>query len=127
MAADFERLQRWKQVDGGQAAGDAFSVYHTWDLSGGKVKYTSGFPVSALPEDIPADFVIGEIPELPTFAIEHVGPYRHLPNAWSVGMQLARSREFRQNKGYPPFEVYVAPSGSTPEAEQRVLVHFPAN
>jgi hypothetical protein len=43
-------------------------------LPRGKVKYTSGFPILAMPDDVPADFVIGEIPKLPTFAIEHVGP-----------------------------------------------------
>lgn len=127
MAADFQRLQKWKETDGSGASGEAFSLYHTWDLPRGKVKYTSGFPIAAMPADVPADFVIGEIPKLPTFAIEHVGPYRHLGNAWSVGMQLARSREFRQSKSHPPFEVYTTPLGSTPETEQRVLVHFPAS
>jgi len=126
MAADFDKLRRWKDTGGAVASDEAFSVYHTWDLAGGRVKYTSGYPVSAPAQGLPDGFVTGEIPKLSTFVIEHVGPYRHLANAWSVGMQLARNRTFRQSKSYPPFEIYSTPPGTVPENQQRVAVHFPA-
>ena len=125
MHADFEKLREWQRTNHTQTAGSAFSIYHTWDLPGAKVKYTSGYPVVAPAIDLPPGLVAGVIPRLSTFKIEHVGSYRHLGNAWSAGMQLARSRVFRQSKSFPPFELYETLPGSVPESQQRVALHFP--
>ena len=67
----------------------------------------------------------GELPSLRTHVVTHVGPYRHLGNAWSTAMQMARGKELLQSKKHPPFESYVDSPEETAERDLRVDVHIP--
>ncbi len=129
MAEDFERLQRWLESSGNRPAADAFSIYRKWDLSKGRAEYTCGIPLQSLPDDLPSTFVTGEIPKLRTHVLEHIGPYRHLGNAWSTGMQMGRGKEIRVSKAHKPFETYqLDPDGTLPgkasNVDTRTAIHF---
>lgn len=129
MSADFKKLQSWYEQAGEKPSGDAFSIYRKWDLSRGKVKYTSGIPLDSAPGDLPSGLESGSIPRLKTYVLEHVGPYRHLGNAWSTGMQMGRGKEFTQSKQHTPFETYplgvdgILPGGDSDE-NTRTSIHF---
>lgn len=123
MSADFKRLFEWRKDAEVEPAGDPFAVYEKWDVGAGRVTYVAGFPVSGATPTA-AGFVSGTIPPLVTYALAHVGEYKHLGNAWSTGMQMARGKKFRQGK-HPPFETYPTLPGSVPDHEQRVEIHFP--
>ena len=125
MSADFERLRAWQTETNTELSGDAFSIYKKWDLTGGRVHYLSGLAVKSLPQDIPAGFTTGSIPNLKTYVVHHVGAYEHLGNAWSAGMNLARSQVFAQTKAHPPFETYGTLPGDVNERGHRVSIHFP--
>lgn len=125
MSADFDRLAAWAKESKVEVSASPFSVYHKWDFSRGKCKYTSGYPVKALPSSIPDGMTTGELQPVRVYQIAHKGAYRHVGNAWSAGMQMAQSKEFVQNKSSPPFEVYVTKPGEVAESDQEVLVCFP--
>ncbi len=129
MAEDFKRLQQWLESSGNKASADAFSIYRKWDLSKGRAQYTCGIPLANLPSDVAAPFVTGEIPALKTHVLDHVGPYRHLGNAWSTGMQMARGKEIRVSKAHKPFETYAlnadgALPGKASDKDTRTSLHF---
>jgi uncharacterized protein YndB with AHSA1/START domain/predicted transcriptional regulator YdeE len=128
MSADFKKLQEWQRHAGVKPAGDAFSTYLKWDLARGRVKYTSGVPVDSVPENLPGPLESGEIPKLKTYVLDHVGPYRHLGNAWSTGMQMGRAKEFRTSKAFTPFEIYPSMADGTlpgtSDENTRTSIHF---
>jgi uncharacterized protein YndB with AHSA1/START domain/predicted transcriptional regulator YdeE len=118
MSADFDKLREWQASAGIRAAADPFTTYRKWELAKGRVSYTCGIPVETLPANLPASLETGEIPQLKTYVLEHVGPYRHLGNAWSAGMQMGRGKEFRPSKAHAPFEVYpLAADGGLPSGD----------
>lgn len=125
MSADFERLANWAKTSNMDVSASPFSVYHKWNFSQGTCKYTSGYPVKALPGSIPEGLETGTVPEVRVYQIAHKGAYRHVGNAWSAGMQMIQCKELRQSKAYPPFELYTTKPGEGPESEQEVLVSFP--
>src|SRR5690606_31710778 len=130
MSADFERLRGWAASCAAKSAGDWFSTYRKWDLANGRVRYTVGLPVAVPPAEVSTPFEVGQIPELQAFVLVHTGPYRHLGNAWSLGMQMGRGKEFRVSKAHPPFETYPAgaegtPPGAHSDETTRTLIHFP--
>ncbi|MCB1224350.1 MAG: SRPBCC family protein [Verrucomicrobiales bacterium] len=125
MQADFDRLHQWLEGTEAVPAGPPISMYHRWDLKRRVTEYTTAFPLEKKPGTLPPGFVQLEVPACRTFAIEHIGAYRHLGNAWSAGMMRARSKVFRQSKTIHPFECYLTKPGTAEEAEIRSVVHFP--
>ena len=127
MSKDFEKLMtlyhnQWKSYQ----AGPAFTLYHKWDMVGKKVKYTSAVPLTAIPGDLPADFIQGKLPEMAVYSVLHQGPYRHVGNAWSAGMMHMRNKKFKPIKKQAPFEVYWNSPKDTPELELKSEILFPA-
>ncbi len=114
MKGDFEKLHEFiSEKD--FVNGMPFSIYHKWEFVKGNVEYTSGVPVSRVPDDLPNYFIVGEIPSTPAHIVRHTGPYEHLGNAWSTQMMYERGKVFKQNKKIHPFEVYVSdPSAVAP-------------
>lgn len=107
------------------ASGKAFSIYHKYDLSKGVVEYTIGIPITSPPSSIPPELTPGDFRSCNTYAVEHLGPYRHLGNAWSGGIMHTRAKVFKQARGIHPFEVYHNNPNETPENELLTTVHFP--
>lgn len=130
MSGDFQKLAAWQKESSLVPSADPFCTYRKWDLSKGRVKYTCGVPVASSPATVPDGFETGRIPPLKTYVLDHVGPYRHLGNAWSAGMQMQQAKEFRSSKVFTPFETYsLRPDGSLPGKDSdettRTSIHFP--
>lgn len=124
MEADFSKL--WEAVGDQKEliAGEAFSIYHKWDLVKGKVSYTSGIPVSRIPESLAPDMITGELPQMKTYTLRHIGPYLHLGNAWTTIQMMLRGKEFKAVKGAHPFETYVNSPSEVPQNELITDIHF---
>lgn len=125
MSDDFIRLSAWAKETSTQLSDKALSVYHKWDLATGTCRYTSAYPVDEAPSTLPPGFEAGQVPSLRVWQIQHKGSYKHLGNAWSTGMQMARGKEFRVSKAFPPFERYVTMPGEVSEEKQEVMICFP--
>lgn len=125
MPDDFIKLGAWAKETSTQFSDKGMSVYHEWDMAKGTCRYTTAFPVDEAPSTLPPGFESGKMPALKVWQIKHTGSFRHLGNAWNTGMIMARSKEFRVNKEFPPFERYITMPGEVSEEKQEVLVCFP--
>ncbi|MFY0599510.1 MAG: SRPBCC family protein [Cyclobacteriaceae bacterium] len=105
-------------------AGLPFSIYHKWEMVKRKVSYTIGVPLSEIPEGISGDFISGKIPELSVYTLRHIGPYKHLGNAWSTLYNMERGKEFKHDKAHHPFETYVNDPSEVSENELITDIHF---
>lgn len=125
MDKDHGRLKEFFSETGLKPCGPSFSIYHSWNMVKGTTDYTLGFPIETRPTQIPPGFTAGELPSVPTYAIRHTGPYRHLGNAWASGMMHERARLFQQDKKIPPFEIYENSPDDVPESDVVTTIHFP--
>jgi len=125
MSEDFKKITKWSNENKDRIAGIPFSIYHKWDFSKGIAEYTSGTPVKEFPENPGAEFITGEISATKVYTIKHIGPYRHLGNAWSAGQNLMRNKVFKASKRIPPFEVYESNPMTTDENELVTEINFP--
>lgn len=125
MKADFERLAQWFKDSNIEIAEKPFAVYHRFHLSKGTTEFTTGYPVKAVPENLPEGFVSAELAACPVYRVKHTGPYHHLGNAWSSGMMRAQAKVFRQNKKIPAFEIYESDPSTTKEEDTVTMIHFP--
>ncbi len=125
MKEDFSKLNAFIQNHEGVAAGVPFSIYHKWDPVKNEVKYTSGFPVTAIPKDLGGEMVTGNIPQHKVYAIEHKGPYDHLGNAWSSLYSMERNKEIKCHKQIHPYEVYLNNPHEVEPNELITEVRFP--
>ncbi len=125
MGADFQKIEPWVNEQKLDASNPPFSIYEKWNMSKSDVRYSVGVPVPEVPAELPEGFISGKIPEGKIFVIKHTGPYRHLGNAWSLGMILSRNKKFRPRKGAYPFELYVSDPRKTDEKDLVVHICFP--
>jgi uncharacterized protein YndB with AHSA1/START domain/predicted transcriptional regulator YdeE len=126
MSSDFTLLDKLFQNHKDLPTGKPISIYHKWDLVKNKVIYTSAIPVKSTEINLNKPFVTGQIPATPVYTLQHTGPYAHLGNAWSTLFNMARSKEFRQNKKIDPFEVYENMPGAVPDNELVTSIYFPS-
>lgn len=124
MTSDIDEIRKYVASNKDNISGDAFTIYHKWDLSGNKASYTSAMPVKRIPDDLPSHFVKGEIPATLVYTLKHTGPYQYLGNAWSALYAMHRGKEFKPKKGIHPFETYPNNPETTPENELITLLHF---
>lgn len=125
MKKDFGKIESFIKQHQEIATGDAYSIYHKWDMVKRKASYTSCVGVTSIPEDLPADFTAEEIPETKIYTLRHTGPYHHLGNAWSTLYNMHRGKEFKPKKGVHPFEHYVSNPQETEEKDLITDVIFP--
>ena len=125
MEKDFARIISWSEEQGIQPSGPPFSIYHDWNMSKGTCRYTLGYPIAETPASLPKDLLSGELKACDTYVVEHVGPFRHLGNAWSIAMIHARNKRFPAIKGRPSFEIYACDPRTTPENETVTRIHTP--
>ena len=124
MAKDFGKLEAFFTDHKDLIAGAPISIYHKWDMVGGKVSYTSAIPVKSIPDNLPAGMISGSIPETKIYSVKHTGPYGHLGNAWSTMMNLQRGKVFKAKKGIHPFEAYVNDPKEVSDKELETTVNF---
>jgi uncharacterized protein YndB with AHSA1/START domain/DNA gyrase inhibitor GyrI len=125
MERDLTKLMGWLRERAEESAGPAFSIYHKWDMVRQRTNYTLCLPLRSLPVDLAGGFASGELPSGPAYTVKHTGPYRHLGNAWSVGMMHARAKLFKMDKKREHFEVYENNPEEVGENELVTVVHFP--
>lgn len=125
MMSDIEKLRSWFESSGTQSCGKPFSIYHKFDMVKGHAEYTIGFPIQGELQHPPSGFVVDEMPSHSAYAVGHLGPYRHLGNAWTAGMMRARNKVFKQSRKIHPFEVYENDPTETPEEELETSIYFP--
>ena len=126
MENDLSRVQKWIQDQHITPIGAPLSVYHRWSITQGQVTYSLAYPVEKIPGWLPGDFVSGKIPDCQAQRIQHTGSYRHLGNAWAVGMARIRAKIWKASKATPPFEIYENNPFEVNEDEVVTTVVFPS-
>jgi len=124
MKADLEKLGSALESAGIEGIASPLCFYNKFKITSGRTDYTVAIPVVAGTK-CPAGLIAGKVPDLRTYAIEHVGPYRHLGNAWAAGMMHSRAKLFSQSKACVPFEVYEGDPQHVVESKLVTQVHFP--
>lgn len=124
MQKDFTRIMEFLGENKELSAGEPFSIYHKWEMVKRKVSYTAGAPISAIPDNLPDGFISGKIPELSVYTLRHIGPYKHLGNAWSTLYNMERNKEFKHSKAHHPFETYANSPMEVSEKELITDIHF---
>ncbi|MCC6509423.1 MAG: SRPBCC family protein [Pirellulaceae bacterium] len=101
------------------------SVYTKFRMNAGVFEYISGYLIPA-DVTIPASSPLKtwSLPICKAFRVEHIGPYRHLGNGWSVANQLCRFKKLKQQRT-GTFEIYRTPSPKTPESEIKTDIYLP--
>lgn len=125
MMADFGKIESFMKDHEHIATGEAYTIYHKWDMKKKQATYTGCVGVTEVPENLPSGFVSGEIPATKVYTLRHTGKYDHLGNAWSTMMSMARNKEFKQKKGILPFEHYITNPKETAEADHITDIVFP--
>ena len=87
--------------------GKTFTIYHKWDMIKKRVAYTSGIPLSSIPDDLPSGMFVGSLPDMKVYTIRHTGKWSHLGNAWSTLYNMQRNKEIKCAKNIHPFELYL--------------------
>lgn len=104
------------------ADGEKISVYHHFDMKSKVFDYTAGVIVPKETGD--AGLSSWEISQSRALAVEHVGSYAHLGNAWSAAYQIARDKKLKQSK-VGAFEIYKNDPDQTAPADLRTDVFLP--
>lgn len=125
MQADFGMLWGYANEHQSLIAGNAFTIYHKWDIKKNKLKYTAALPVASLPENLPKQFSNGFLPASKAYKLQHTGSYHYLGNAWATGFAMMRNKEFKYSKSIKPFEVYYNRPMDTEPKDLIAVVHFP--
>lgn len=125
MKKEFEKLEEFTSKQGDICTEFFFAQYHKWDIIKMETTYTVGVGVKQLPDNLPNGFYNHTIPSTKVYTTRHIGPYKHLGNAWSAMMNLGQNKVFKQNKKIDPFEVYVSDPATTAEKELITDVCFP--
>ncbi|MDF3130186.1 SRPBCC family protein [Kiritimatiellaeota bacterium B1221] len=125
MGADFAKIEPLVSQYEVDESNPPFSIYEKWNMRKSDVQYSVGVAVPEVPADLPDGFISGQIPEGKIFVIRHTGPYRHLGNAWALGMILSRTKKFQPRKGAYPFELYMNDPRKTEEKDLVVHICFP--
>lgn len=107
-----------------KVSGDAFSIYHKWEMVKGQTSYTACVPVSEIPSDLPSGVIAGRVPATKVHVIHGKGPYRFTGNIWSAQMMRQRGKQFKANKGVDPMERYLNSPTNTEENDLETEVLF---
>lgn len=102
-------------------------IYDKFDVEKELCVYRMGIPVRFTPdkEDIPSGFEFTQVEGMETFAVTHQGAYKHLGNAWALGMTLAEKKKFKLNKKGIMLEIYLNNPDELEEQDYLTEVHLP--
>lgn len=125
MKEDYTKLMEYVMGDhADKLDGDAFTIYHKWDMVGGQASYTACVPVNETPSDLPTGVITGSVPATKVHVIHGKGPYRFTGNIWSAQYMRQRGKKFKMNKGIDPMEVYLNSPMDTEENNLETEVLF---
>ncbi|MCR9173941.1 MAG: SRPBCC family protein [bacterium] len=125
MSEDYTKLMGYVMENhADKKDGDAFSIYHKWELVKGQTTYTACVPVSEVPSDLPEGMISGSVPATKVHVIHGKGPYRFTGNIWSAQMMRQRGKKFKGNKNVDPIERYLNSPMDTHENDLETEVLF---
>jgi len=105
--------------------GEAFTIYHKWDMAKGQTSYTACVPMKEIPADLPTGVITGSVPATKVHVIHQKAPYRYTGNIWSAQYMRQRNKKFKMNKSIDPMERYLNSQTNTPENDLETEVLFP--
>jgi effector-binding domain-containing protein len=116
MKASFEQLKSSVKTGAFVSNGKPFSILRRMDYKRDTCAYTAALPASSV-AGVVAPLAAGRRPACSALKVVHIGPYRHLGNAWAMLISEARHRKLKAQKSIPAFECYRDDPGSTPAIE----------
>lgn len=122
---NFEKMMSYISEKKDLISANPFTIYHKWDINKQLCTYTACLPVKEIPSELPNDMVTGTYPKTKTHCVHHIGPYRHIGNAWSSLYSRLRAKRFKLNKSIDPIEIYLNSPKDTPENDLQTEIHFP--
>jgi len=124
MGKAFPELFNASTAAGADIIGMPFSIYNKMDMVNGVCAFTAAVPVSAK-VTLANGVQCNERAACKAFKVVHTGPYRHLGNAWSIGMGDMRHAKIKADKHNPPFEIYINDPENTPEEALITEIYLP--
>ncbi len=104
----------------------AFSFYHQYDMPKQRCEYTSGFGYKTAPLiSNKTALESGYIEKHKALRVDHLGPYRHLGNAWVTAHGLLRANKQKASKSVPMYEIYESFPGEVGEKNILTKIHIP--
>ncbi len=128
MSSDFRDLISYTAENySKQLNGPPFSIYNEFNILKYKVDYTIGIPIKHYLAKLKHShsFLAYHRPALKAHSIEHLGPYKHLSNAWAAQFMHQRSGQFKRKKSIPPLEIYHHNPKHSKKTAFRTEVLFP--
>jgi len=126
MAAVFTEIMQ--AVERGELQKPDFNLafYHSYDMVKRRCSYTAALGYQQAPaHQLPDEYAQGTIAEHRALQVTHLGPYRHLGNAWSTAMTWQRSDKLKVNKTVPMYEIYTTMPGEVVDAEIETRIFLP--
>lgn len=105
-------------------ATQAFTICNRLDIEASRMDYTAAIAVDQQ-GSVESPLVRGTRAACSALKVTHVGPYRHLGNAWSQAVTEQRHGKHKMVKRAPPFEVYVSDPTNTPENDLITEIYIP--
>ena len=124
MTGAFTEVQGALTELGADINGMPFSIYNNMDIVNQSCQYTAAIPVASA-VNAAGGINYAERPACKALKLVHTGPYRHLGNAWSIGMQDLRHDKLKMDKKNPPFEVYLDDPEETAQNELVTEIYIP--
>jgi len=124
MEQDFAELEKLLSEDKLVTPEFMCSFYRQYDLVNKNCEYTSA--VAYLNKPAPVEGLeSGEVAAHQALNIEHIGPYKHLGNAWSTIQSMLRASKKKQSKSIPMYEIYLNFPGQIEDKEIKTALHMP--
>ncbi len=105
MADDFGKLKELIDQQKIEPNGVPFTLYESMDMATTHSEIKNCIPV-ANAEDLPAPFVLEELPAFEGYSVTHTGEYQFMGNAWAYAMFTARNSKTKVKKKPNGLEIY---------------------
>ena len=105
MKSSFGHLHSGLKSGAFVSSGKPFCIYGRTNYKRDTGTYTAAIPASGF-ASLVAPLAAGHRPACSALKVVHVGPYRHLGNAWAMLISESRHRKLKPRKSLPPFECY---------------------
>ncbi len=123
MEKAFQEVQAKMEKHNLSMEGEQISVYHKFNMKKQTFEFTSGYVVPDSTE-VPAGLESWSMPATEALAIDHVGSYDNLGNAWNTANQYARYKKLKQSK-VGTYEIYRNRPEDTQPADLHTEIFLP--
>ncbi|MBK26273.1 MAG: hypothetical protein CME70_19900 [Halobacteriovorax sp.] len=126
MEEDFQTLN--KLIEDGKIKSPklGLSFYHKYDFVKSECDYTSGYIIEEPAiNSTELNLVSGTVKSHKGLKVKHLGPYKHLGNAWTAAQTIMRSQKMKCQKGIHPYEIYRSMPGKVLDTEIETDIYIP--